>query len=111
MCNVKYGRNNMYEVQLLSMSKYPKYECALPRRGLTFAVSVLMRAFFFGMSLLRAVALYVLSTCLSKAATVRTLRYRPSLFVDMNQRTVCKNPNKLVSSKSDSAEGSLERAC
>lgn len=26
MCNVRYGRNNMYEVQLLSMSKMPKYE-------------------------------------------------------------------------------------
>ena len=23
MCNVRYGRNNMYEVQLLSMSKIP----------------------------------------------------------------------------------------
>jgi hypothetical protein len=28
MCNVRYGHNNMYEVQLLSMSKDSKYEFA-----------------------------------------------------------------------------------
>ena len=88
MCNVRYGHNNMYEVQLLSMSKDSKCEFAT-QEGLTFTVAILMRAFFFGMSLLCAVALYVLSTCLSKASTVWTLRYWPPFFVDVNKRTVC----------------------
>ena len=109
MCSVRYGHNNMYEVQLLSMSKDSKYDFAT-QEGLTFTVAILMRAFFFGMSLLRAVALYVLSTCLSKASTVWTLRYWPPFFVDMNKRTVCPR-KKLVSPKFDSAEGSLERVC